>query len=177
MSTVPATQRTETVTAQSDECHRHDTFPLRMWTKSSIICTVLIIHLVECQAGSHTADTAEAVHQRHVSNGSFFSSFRSTLHESSLQQSQRTEAESCNLAAFSDLYHAIDVDLSHWKKAGITQLLMDQSIEALGSMMSHKGIAIMFESGVAYIIRWGDLAPHSCHKEGLAQAQFIFDGF
>lgn len=145
-SMLPATQRKETGTAQSYEDLWLDTFPLRMWTPSSIICTVLIIHLVDCRAGSRTA-------------------------ESSLQQSQRTEAMSCDLAAFSDLYHAIDVDLSHWNKAGITQLLMDQSIEALGSMMSHKGIAIMFESGVAYIIRWGDLAmSDSCHKQSLAKA-------
>lgn len=80
---------------------------------------------------------------------------RSILHARNLQESQTREAASCDPAAFSDLYRTIDADLSHWQESGITQLLMDQSLAALSGMMCHRGIAIMFEAGVAYIIRWG----------------------
>lgn len=82
------------------------------------------------------------------------SGFRRTLTGIKLQESQEKEAESCNPAPFSDLYAQIDADLHFWKTTGITQSLMDQSIAALGSMMTRKGVAISFEAGVAYIIRW-----------------------
>lgn len=142
-----------------------------------MICTCVTLFLLKCQVDAHRGKIAQAPnggfvnpaheHDDHVRGtylgGTSTSSAHRVLPEVTLlHDSQAREAASCDSAAFSDLYQTITADLSHWKESGITQLLMDQSLAALGSIMAYKGIAIMFEAGVAYIIRratWHCLEP------------------
>lgn len=136
-----------------------------MGTRTSTIPITFICILVICLGCRRVSAAVLSNHrqwprQRHdpclsgIPTSSARTTNRSTLHAPNLQESQAREAASCDPAAFSDLYQTIDADLSHWQESGITQLLMDQSLAALSGMMCHRGIAIMFEAGVAYIIRW-----------------------